>query len=1040
VLATRLRVADPRGAEVTIFLVSAYAPVSCAPQDEREQYAEDLQRCISTCGRDDILVISMDANASPGVRSRHDDAHVPGRDQVRGPYGMPHENGAGKELCTLLGLNELCLPATYFKKKHYATWRSPCSKKWHQLDHFAVAQRDLKRVADAGRVGLPGKESDHFAVSLRLRVRARLKKRRVGPKRVRLDREALIDPDTKQAFQDRVKVELRKRAPHAAVQKVAHLEESMRVAAAATLPKVAKNQPGWYAAAAATIESAIAARNAAQATHHKRGTATTHQRLREARRRVKCAVRRARDAWHKKQMEIIRGFRSKDHINPKQAWQAISELRNGMSVTKPVPVKMFNAPDGTPPKGPAESAENMGNYIKEVFGKTGEWDPTVLDKVRQRDPAPFASMAEEPTDLEICDAVRRLANGKSAGEAECPAEFWKALIGDKETFAFLKSIIVNDFWKSGSYRPPPAEPAAEPAEPASAPPPPQPADPPPPHPAPAPAPAVPVRRSSRARELSHDALIAIANQPLPKQPTEKKVKKLDPAPEPAPVAELPAKDETADRDGVMYPEWLVSLMKLLPKKGNLAECKNWRGICLLDISSKIVSNIANARMRKVFASEGMEAQSGFTSRRGNRDGHFNVSVALQKRKEHGQETWALFIDLVKAFDTVVCEALFAIMRKFGLPDHFINILIRLHVGATIKVKIGDIEIEVPSNIGVRQGSCEGPSLFLFVIQAALETMDDWPADKPVFHTREDGEITGASAHRKRGITLFELWAALFADDCALLFTTREDMVKATEYLYHHLRRFGLLMHIGRGNTASKTEAMYFPPPRKPSDSGDQTNFAVADGFVSFTTEFRYLGSIIHQSLTSDADVDARITQGRAAFGALNTCFFSSRRASELDKGIVFNGLCLSILLYGSESWCLREDLAQRLRVFYNSCVRKMCRVTMRQVWRHHITTKSLLDRLGIVSFDEYYNSRLLRWAGHVARMPMTRTPRMLLTGWVPHKRPVGAPQMTIGRTINKALTKFGIKKEFGGEGGWRALAEDRNTWHLLTRTTNQPRN
>ena len=49
--------------------------------------------------------------------------------------------------------------------------------------------------------------------------------------------------------------------------------------------------------------------------------------------------------------------------------------------------------------------------------------------------------------------------------------------------------------------------------------------------------------------------------------------------------------------------------------------------------------------------------------------------------------------------------------------------------------------------------------------------------------------------------------------------------------------------------------------------------------------------------------------------------------------------------------------------------------------------------------------------------------------------------MTIGRTINKALTKFGISKVFGGfKDGWRALAEDRNTWHLLTCTTNQPRN
>ena len=128
--------------------------------------------------------------------------------------------------------------------------------------------------------------------------------------------------------------------------------------------------------------------------------------------------------------------------------------------------------------------------------------------------------------------------------------------------------------------------------------------------------------------------------------------------------------------------------------------------------------------------------------------------------------------------------------------------------------------------------------------------------------------------------------------------------------------------------------MFFPRPREPSDGGDQSNFTVAGGFVSFTTEFRYLGSIILQTLASDADVDARIAKDRAAFGALKECFLSRKDVAGKDKGIVFVALCLSILLYGSESWCLREDLFNRLRKFFNSCVRKMCRVTMAHVIRH----------------------------------------------------------------------------------------------------------
>ena len=125
---------------------------------------------------------------------------------------------------------------------------------------------------------------------------------------------------------------------------------------------------------------------------------------------------------------------------------------------------------------------------------------------------------------------------------------------------------------------------------------------------------------------------------------------------------------------------------------------------------------------------------------------------------------------------------------------------------------------------------------------------------------------------------------------------------------------------------------------------------------------------------------------------------------------------------------------QRLRVFFNRCVRSMCRVTMRQVQRYRITTASLLKRLKISSFDEYYNCRLLRWAGHVARMPMTRTPRRLLTGWVDNPRPLGAPQMTVGRTIKKALKKKGLPEDFQGRSGWLARAQNRLRWHKDTQT------
>ncbi len=46
----------------------------------------------------------------------------------------------------------------------------------------------------------------------------------------------------------------------------------------------------------------------------------------------------------------------------------------------------------------------------------------------------------------------------------------------------------------------------------------------------------------------------------------------------------------------------------------------------------------------------MEEQAGFRWLRGKIDGLFATTIRLQKRKEHNLETWALFIDSVKAFE------------------------------------------------------------------------------------------------------------------------------------------------------------------------------------------------------------------------------------------------------------------------------------------------------------------------------------------------------------------------------------------------------
>ncbi len=83
------------------------------------------------------------------------------------------------------------------------------------------------------------------------------------------------------------------------------------------------------------------------------------------------------------------------------------------------------------------------------------------------------------------------------------------------------------------------------------------------------------------------------------------------------------------------------------------------------------------------------------------------------------------------------------------------------------------------------------------MQAAMEMLV-WPdgVSRPEFRTVNEGKTMGEKWNRKRGATSsFELWASLFADDCAVFFNSREELVIGN--LFTHLRIFGLEMHVGR---------------------------------------------------------------------------------------------------------------------------------------------------------------------------------------------------------------------------------------------------
>jgi len=476
-------------------------------------------------------------------------------------------------------------------------------------------------------------------------------------------------------------------------------------------------------------------------------------------------------------------------------------------------------------------------------------------------------------------------------------------------------------------------------------------------------------------------------------------------------------------------EWVTLQLAVLPKKGDLSDPSNTRGIALMEAIPKLTGIIITGMLNEYVVLPGPDFayQCGFVPERGCPDGQMPVKLGLTKRNQNDLDSYVLFVDLVKAFDSVDRVALDAVLEKLGVPLKLRNVIMALHSNVKIEIKLGDDKVSFSNKMGVVQGGSLSPTLFIIFVHAFVKTLDTSKWALPVYYTNDDDVLSGRSMFFKGG-ERFESPYSFYADDSGFGFCSRADFDIGAVVIRGHYARWGLEMHVGTAKKESKTVAMFFPGCTRMYGDGDTSKLVFDDGsFVHFVTEFKYLGSYIHYSLRDDYDIEKRIEAASKMFGALRGCIFSKETVSYQAKRTAYVSIVLPTLLYGAETWAVSSGSLRKLQSFHNRCVRSMCRVNLWKTREFHLKTESLLDRLGMRSLDFYLHRRIIKWVGHVARMPLDRLPRKFLTAWVHGPRGKNQPKLHYGTHITKCLKNIGVFDD------WYTRAQDRDDWRAVVR-------
>ena len=434
-------------------------------------------------------------------------------------------------------------------------------------------------------------------------------------------------------------------------------------------------------------------------------------------------------------------------------------------------------------------------------------------------------------------------------------------------------------------------------------------------------------------------------------------------------------------------EWKTGHLVKLPKKGDLGDCGNWRGITLLVLANKVLTRIILERIKRQVDKKLRQEQAGFRPERSCGDQIATLRIIVEQSVEWNSPLYMCFIDFQKAFDSLDRKVIWNLLQHYGVPMKLINIIKALYSDFQCSViHHGKLSPAFAVTTGVKQGCLLSPIIFTLAI--------DW--------------IMRQTTRVRNGLQWTpntQLHDLDFADDIVLLTQAFAHLQEKTSSVQQEASKQGLKINIG------KTKSLRV-------GHKHATSLKIGDDLVEDVSEFKYLGSLVTQSGGAKEDVEARIRKAQNAFTMLNSVWKSNiiRRKTKLK---IFNSNVKSVLLYGAETWLMTEKLRSRLQCFVNKCLRKVMRI----FWPDWITNRELWSETNQTPIDLQIRQRKWKWIGHTLRKEQCSITRQALR-WNPAgRRNRGRPKMTWRRTVEEEMKHVDLSW-----GQIQAIAMNRVRW------------
>ena len=171
--------------------------------------------------------------------------------------------------------------------------------------------------------------------------------------------------------------------------------------------------------------------------------------------------------------------------------------------------------------------------------------------------------------------------------------------------------------------------------------------------------------------------------------------------------------------------WMKGCILPFPKKGDLGLAKNYRGITLTSIAAKIYNALLRNRIEPKINNILRKNQNGFRRNRSTTSQILTIRRILEGVRAKNLQATLLFINFIKAFDSIHRGKMEQILLAYSLLKETIAAITILYGNTKVKVRSLDGDTEYFDIVaGVLQGDTLAPYLFIISLDYVLRILID----------------------------------------------------------------------------------------------------------------------------------------------------------------------------------------------------------------------------------------------------------------------------------------------------------------------------